>query len=73
MSLTKNKDIKRTLTEVTELLKDVEKFFARTGRKEIEQKIHDMVVQMEEPFYLLVAGEYNAGKSSFINAVLGER
>ena len=73
MSLTKNKDIRRTLHEVAELLRDVEKFFSRTGQTDIEQKVHDMVIQMEEPFYLLVAGEYNSGKSSFINALLGEK
>ncbi len=73
MSLTKNKDLKRTLNEVGELLKDVERFFNRIGQNETEQKIHDMVTQIEEPFYLLVAGEYNSGKSSFINALLGEK
>ena len=73
MSLTKNKDIRRTLHDVAELLRDVEKFFSRTGQTDIEQKVHDMVIQMEEPFYLLVAGEYNSGKSSFINALLGEK
>src|SRR3990172_2912838 len=71
--MTKNKDIRRTLHDVAELLRDVEKFFSRTGQTDIEQKVHDMVIQMEEPFYLLVAGEYNSGKSSFINALLGEK
>ena len=32
----------------------------------------EMRNQLEEPFYLLVAGEYNSGKSSFINAMCGE-
>ena len=32
----------------------------------------EMRTQLEEPFYLLVAGEYNSGKSSFINAMCGE-
>lgn len=58
---------------MAELLRDVEKFFSRMGQTDIEQKVHDMVIQMEEPFYLLVAGEYNSGKSSFINALLGEK
>ncbi|HHT9152474.1 MAG TPA: dynamin family protein, partial [Candidatus Hypogeohydataceae bacterium YC40] len=39
--------------------------------KDIELKVREMAVQIQEPFYLLVAGEYNAGKSSFINALLG--
>ena len=32
----------------------------------------EMRSQLDEPFYLLVAGEYNSGKSSFINAMCGE-
>jgi small GTP-binding protein len=69
----RNKDLKRTLGEVSELLKDVEKFFSRMGKRDVQQKVHDMTAQIEEPFYLLVAGEYNSGKSSFINALLGEK
>ena len=38
----------------------------------MEKKIVEMRTQLEEPFYLLVAGEYNSGKSSFINAMCGE-
>ncbi|MGR3295053.1 MAG: dynamin family protein, partial [Candidatus Bathyanammoxibius sp.] len=28
---------------------------------------------MAEPFYIIIAGEYNAGKSTFINSLLGKR
>ena len=50
-----------------------EDIFEKTGNKEITKKVDDLIDQMEAPFYLLVAGEYNAGKSSFINALCGER
>ncbi|HHT9135445.1 MAG TPA: dynamin family protein [Candidatus Avalokitesvara rifleensis] len=69
----KNKELKRTLKEVSELLKDVESFFAGMGHTDIEKKIRDMAKQMAEPFYIIVAGEYNSGKSSFINALLGKK
>lgn len=72
ISVTKNKELRRTLVEVGELLKDVEKFFKRLGHIDTEKKIRDMAVQVEEPFYLVVAGEYNSGKSTLINALLGE-
>lgn len=69
----KNKELKRTLKEVSELLKDVEGFFAGMGHTDIEKKIRDMAKQMAEPFYIIVAGEYNSGKSSFVNALLGKK
>lgn len=69
----KNKELKRTLNEVSELLKDVEGFFSRLGHTDTEKKIQDMAKQMAEPFYIIVVGEYNAGKSTFVNALLGKR
>jgi small GTP-binding protein len=71
--IVKNKELKRTLTEVAELLNDVEGFFARMGHTDLEKKIGDMAKQMAEPFYIIIAGEYNAGKSTFINSLLGKR
>ncbi len=59
--------------QVVEILGESKKFFARTANKNIEKKVDDLIEQMEAPFYLLVAGEYNSGKSSFINALCGER
>lgn len=58
--------------EVVNLLENSKKFFERVGVSDMEKKVVEMRTQLEEPFYLLVAGEYNSGKSSFINAMCGE-
>jgi GTPase Era involved in 16S rRNA processing len=58
--------------EVASLLDNSKRFFERISAAEMEKKVVEMRIQLEEPFYLLVAGEYNAGKSSFINALCGE-
>lgn len=47
-------------------------FFERVGISEMEKRVVEMRTQLEEPFYLVIAGEYNSGKSSFINAMCGE-
>lgn len=59
--------------DVVELLEDSKRYFTKVGDKTLEKKVNDMIVQIEEPFYLLVAGEYNSGKSCFLNALCGER
>ncbi len=69
----KNKELKRTLKDVSDLLNDVEDYFSRTGHTDIQKKIRDMAKQMAEPFYIIIAGEYNAGKSTFVNALLGKK
>lgn len=35
--------------------------------------LRDAISQMEELFMVCVVGEFNAGKSSFINALLGDK
>ena len=37
------------------------------------QRIQQAVAQLEELFLIVIAGEFNSGKSSFINALIGER
>ncbi|GAN34494.1 MAG: hypothetical protein DYG83_16075 [Candidatus Brocadia sp. AMX2] len=58
--------------EVVNLLDNSKKFFERVGISEMEKRVVEMRTQLEEPFYLVIAGEYNSGKSSFINAMCGE-
>ena len=69
-SKAKHRDI---FPEVVSLLDNSKKFFERIGGADMEKKVAEMHAQLEEPFYFLVAGEYNSGKSSFINALCGER
>ncbi|MBZ0190157.1 MAG: dynamin family protein, partial [Candidatus Kuenenia stuttgartiensis] len=69
-SKTQRRDI---YPEIVNLLDNSKKFFERIGITEMEKRVEEMRSQLEEPFYLLVAGEYNSGKSSFINALCGER
>ncbi len=66
----KHRDI---FPEVVNLLDNSKRFFERVGTPDMEKKVVEMRAQLDEPFYLLVAGEYNSGKSSFINAMCGER
>ncbi|MFV9507817.1 MAG: dynamin family protein [Oscillochloridaceae bacterium umkhey_bin13] len=35
--------------------------------------LHDTLTHLEELFLIVVAGEFNSGKSSFVNALLGEQ
>ncbi|HET7551672.1 MAG TPA: dynamin family protein [Gemmatimonadaceae bacterium] len=42
------------------------------GAREDIERLARLVNEMDELFLLVVAGEYNAGKSTFINALLGD-
>jgi small GTP-binding protein len=44
---------------------------AEGSRADLERLVQ-LVTEMDELFLLVVAGEYNAGKSTFINALLGD-
>lgn len=42
------------------------------GSRDDLERLSQLVTEMDELFLLVVAGEYNAGKSTFINALLGD-
>ncbi len=73
LEVAKTTESQGNLSQVIDLLEDSKKFFYRIGDITIEKKVSEMAAQMKEPLYLVVAGEYNSGKSSFINALCGER
>ncbi|XP_019188633.1 PREDICTED: probable transmembrane GTPase FZO-like, chloroplastic [Ipomoea nil] len=70
------------LREIEQQLIKTEKLILRETINAIEQAaplmeevslLIDAVSQLDEPFLLVIVGEFNSGKSTFINALLGER
>ncbi|XP_031122217.1 probable transmembrane GTPase FZO-like, chloroplastic [Ipomoea triloba] len=70
------------LLEREQQLIETEKLILRETINAIEQAaplmeevslLIDAVSQLDEPFLLVIVGEFNSGKSTFINALLGER
>jgi small GTP-binding protein len=59
-------DERRVLGELRDWLVRLE------AAEEKRQALADSLVQLEEPFLLVVVGEFNAGKSAFINALIGQ-
>lgn len=56
------------------LLSDLRVALVQTGTTpEDQQTLRESIQQLEEIFLLVVVGEFNAGKSAFINALLGQR
>jgi small GTP-binding protein len=64
----------RQLAETRNLLADLRDALARVpGTEEDAQTLRTAVAQLDDVFLLVVVGEFNAGKSAFINALVGEK
>ena len=62
------------LTQERQLLSDLRVALVRFGVTEADQKtLSDSIRQLDEFFLLVIVGEFNAGKSAFINALLGQK
>ncbi|NWF79416.1 MAG: dynamin family protein [Chloroflexi bacterium] len=64
------------LGELRAVLQQLDAAFQRFGSDidPADQRIlHETLAHLEELFLIVVAGEFNAGKSSFLNALLGEQ
>jgi small GTP-binding protein len=65
---------RRLLADERRLLGDLREWLSRLDAEEAHRNaLAASLEQLEEPFLLVVAGEWNAGKSAFINALLGQR
>ena len=73
LEVAKSPESQDNFQHVVNLLDDAKKFFYRIGDVVIEKKVSEMAEQINEPLYLVIAGEYNSGKSSFVNALCGKR
>ena len=64
---------KELLSRERELLNQIQITLVEYGVDENDQKaLMDSIHQLDDFFLLVVVGEFNAGKSAFINALLGE-
>jgi len=67
-------DLERDLTRVRHLLAQVQAAINRFGATEQDQaSLASSIRQLDELFLLVVVGEFNAGKSAFINALAGQQ
>src|SRR6185436_10462763 len=67
-------DERRLLAEERALLGDLQAVLARLDVEAADQETFlRSLRQLDELFLLVVVGEFNAGKSAFINALLGQR
>jgi small GTP-binding protein len=70
--LNRNQD--ELLAENRRLLADLQQALARfDASAEDQETVKRSTLQLDELFLLVVAGEFNAGKSAFINALLGSK
>ncbi len=54
-----------------EIVKNLHELTIRIGHEELSQTVSDLRNRIHEPFMFVIVGEVKAGKSSFINALLG--
>ena len=67
-----NPAFQRQLADSRELLAEVRDALVRFGAtREDQSALSRSIAQLDEFFLLVVVGEFNAGKSAFINALLG--
>src|SRR5687767_10723625 len=66
--------LQRQLADARELLARVRDALVRFGATPADQEaLARSIAQLDELFLLVVVGEFNAGKSAFINALLGQQ
>jgi small GTP-binding protein len=68
------KDQEVLLKEERRIMNDLQMALAKFGAEsDDEESLRHSILQLDELFLLVVVGEFNAGKSALINALLGQR
>jgi len=74
MALSVSDDLQRQLISGRELLAEIRDALVRFGASDGDQAaLNASIRQLDEFFLLVVVGEFNAGKSAFINALVGRK
>jgi len=58
---------------VDELVRDLQDVAGDTGSEELAETVSELRGRLAEPFLFVIVGEVKAGKSAFVNALLGAR
>ncbi|HMQ61694.1 MAG TPA: dynamin family protein [Flavilitoribacter sp.] len=66
-----NKDLLPIRSQLEETVKDLNELANLTGNEELAEMVSNLRNRLHEPFMFVIVGEVKAGKSSFINALLG--
>jgi len=62
------------LNDTRTVLSELREMLATTGAGESEKSaLTESILQLDKLFLLVVAGEFNSGKSAFINALIGQK
>src|SRR5688500_3111530 len=64
--------IQEQKNELKHVLQRLQQFTQRINHPETARILADLRDRIEEPFMFVIVGEVKAGKSSFINALLGD-
>jgi GTPase SAR1 family protein len=66
-----NQSLKNYKTKIDELVRQLHDLTVQIGHQELAATVSDLRNRINEPFMFVIVGEVKAGKSSFVNALLG--
>lgn len=67
-----NDNLRNLRAQLDEIIKDLHRMTVGIGNEPLAATVSDLRNRINEPFMFVVVGEVKAGKSSFVNALLGE-
>lgn len=67
-----NDKLRNLRVNLDEIIKDLHRLTTGIGNQPLADTVSDLRTRINEPFMFVVVGEVKAGKSSFVNALLGE-
>lgn len=68
-----NDEDRALLERVKKILQELQDFFLSLDKPDLVQQVESLSNHLDELFLLVVVGEVKSGKSSFINALFGEK
>ncbi|MEM1120568.1 MAG: dynamin family protein [Bacteroidota bacterium] len=66
-----NQSLKNYRVKIDDLVKQLHDLTVQIGHSELAATVSDLRNRINEPFMFVIVGEVKAGKSSFVNALLG--